>query len=245
MSDPTFSQNSSQASAGNNAAPNEEIPQFGAVDIVEAFTALRHEWRMQSKESRALAEQIHGAATHLLSVESTLQSLESKLRAGVSEPRPQTSAEAKPLAIILVETDHHLSRAATAIAHWEESRKRREADDAKAFEHSIAAMSRLARWFARPLLALLAERRSVQQSAGEHPAIEGLNMLLARLRRLMREQGLDRIDTEGLPFDANTMNAIGTVETADCPSGHVAEQFSPAYLWKGQLLRFAEVRTAK
>jgi len=245
VSDPTFSQNSSQAPACDNAARSEEIPQFGAVDIVEAFTAMRHEWRVQSKESRALGEQIQGAAANLLSVESCLQSLESKLLAGAGEPRPQTSVESKPLAMILVETDHQLSRAAAAIAQWEANRKRRDATDAQALEHSIAAMSRLARWFAQPLLALLANRRSVQESTAEHPAIEGLNILLARLRRLMREQGLERLDTEGLPFDADTMNAIGTVEAADYPSGHVAEQFSPAYLWKGQLLRFAEVRTAK
>jgi molecular chaperone GrpE len=62
---------------------------------------------------------------------------------------------------------------------------------------------------------------------------------------MMHEQGIERVDVQGKPFDADTMHAIGTVESADCPSGHVAEQLSPAYRWQGKLLRFADVRIAK
>jgi molecular chaperone GrpE len=104
-------------------------------------------------------------------------------------------------------------------------------------------MSFLARWFARPLLTFVIERRNRDQTA-EDPLIEGLNLLLARVRRMMREQRIERLETLGQAFDANTMNAIGTVDSGEYPSGHVAEQLSPCYQWQGRLLRFADVRVA-
>ena len=40
-------------------------PQFGLLDVVEAFTAMRHEWRTQSKQNRDLAQSMQ-ASTELL-----------------------------------------------------------------------------------------------------------------------------------------------------------------------------------
>jgi molecular chaperone GrpE len=238
MTDSTFSQEfAGEPSPNGNARSREEVPQFGAVDIVEAFTAMRHEWRGQTKESRTLAEQIQAAVT-------SIQSLESKLLASVADRRSDDASEARPLALLIVETDHQLSRAVTAIAQWETNRRLREAADAKVVEQCAAAMNRVARWFARPLLASLAAQRSAQGPIDQHPALEGLNMVLARLRRMMREHGIERLDVQGQPFDANTMCAIGAIASTDCPSGHVAGQLSPAYHWQGKLLRFADVRVA-
>lgn len=197
---------------------------------------MRHEWRGQAKEGRALAEQLETAVT-------SIRSLESKLLACVADNRTDDSA--KPLVELIVETDHQLARAAAAIEQWELNRRLREAAEAKAVDHCRDGMSRLARWFARPLLEIISIQRGAQGPVGEHPAIEGLNLVLARLRRAMQEQCIQRIDVAGQPFDAATMHAIGVVASADCPAGHVAEQLSPAYSWQGRLLRFADVRIAK
>jgi molecular chaperone GrpE len=146
--------------------------------------------------------------------------------------------------LLIVETDHQLSRAVAAIAQWEGNRRQREEAAQEAVEREIAAMNGIARWFSRPLLALLAGQRSARGPAEEAPAVAGLNMVLARLRRMMHEQGIERHDVQGHPFDAETMHAIGTVASTTCPPGHVAEQLSPAYRWQGQILRFADVRIA-
>ncbi|MGH7201627.1 MAG: nucleotide exchange factor GrpE [Planctomycetaceae bacterium] len=224
--------------------PDETPPQFGMVDVVEAFTAMRHEWRGQTKESRALAEQIQAAVT-------SLQSLEAKRLARAADSRPEDSAESnesnesKQLAELIAQTDHQLSRAVAAITQWEADRRLREAADAQAIERYFAGMNAVARWFARPLLRFIAEQHPVPEPTAENPAIEGLSLVLARLRRMMKEHHIERLDAEGQVFDAATMNAIGTVASPDCPSGHVAEQLSPAYRWQGRLLRFADVRVAK
>lgn len=215
-----------------------DVPQFGAVDIVEAFTSMRHEWRGQTKESRALAESIQHVA-------SNLESLESRLLASIAANRPDDSSETRKLVQVLVEVDHQFSRAVNALEQWNANQRLSEAAEARAVEQHIARMSWVARWFARPLLEHLTSRRVAQVPATEDPAIEGLNMVVARLRRLMHEQRIERIEVQGQPFDANTMHAIGTVESADFPAGHVAEQLSPVYRWRGDLIQFAAVRLAK
>jgi len=223
--------------------PDGDVPQFGAVDIVEAFTAMRHEWRGQTKESRLLAEQIQTAVTNI-------QSLESKLRAGVADAqeeghRADETSKIKPLVLLITETDHQLSRATSAIAQWEATRRSRVEADQRSVEHYFAGMNPLARWFARPLLTFITGQHSALEASAENPAIEGLNLVLARLRRVMKEQGIERLDTLGREFDANTMHAIGTIVTTDYSAGSVAEQLSPAYLWQGRVLRFADVRVAQ
>ncbi len=225
-----------------NGSVREEIPQFGAVDIVEAFTAMRHEWRGQTKESRSLSDQIQAAVTSLLSLESKL--LASVNGASVSSNRKDNTAEVKPLVMLLIETDHQLSRAVASIAQWEANRRQRETAEQDAIKQCVAAMNSVSRWFSRPLLALLAGQQSAHTPAENSPALDGLNMIVAKLRRMMREQGIERLDVLGQPFDANTMHAIGAVTSTEYPAGYVAEQLSSAYLWQGQCLRFADVRVA-
>lgn len=232
-----FQEPSGEPLPGDDDAAAEEVPQFGAVDIVEAFTAMRHEWRGQTKETRALAEQLQEAVA-------SIQSLEAQREAAWADKRSPSPPEARQLVSLIVETDHQLSRAVAAIAQWEVNRNLREEAVQQAIERQIAALSGIARWFSRPLLTLLAGQRSARGPAEEAPAVAGLNMVLARLRRLMHEQNIERLDVQGQAFDAETMHAIGTVASTTCPPGYVAEQLSPAYRWQGQLLRFADVRIA-
>lgn len=200
MNDSIFQRElSGEQSRGEDPSRDKAPPQFGAVDIVEAFTAMRHEWRGQTKESRALAEQIQAAVANL-------QSLETKLLDRAADSRPDDSDAGRQLVMLIVETDHQLSRAVAAVGQWEKNRRFREEADAKAVDLYFAGMSRVARWFARPLLTFIAEQRGVQSPAVENPAIEGLNLVLARLRRAMYEQGIERLDdAAGEAFDATTM----------------------------------------
>jgi len=253
MNDPMFSSESNehpiqaddvQAVDSRAHAPAEdEGPQFGVVDIVEAFTALRHEWRGQTKESRLLAEQIQTAVTHI-------QSLEFKLRDGLAAAqeggnRQESAAQIKPLVLVITETDHQLSRAISAIAHWEATRRSQAEADQKLLAQYYAGMNPIARWFSRPLLAFIEGQRLSPADSPENPVTEGLALILARLRGVMKEQAVERLDPLGQEFDANTMHAIGTIATRDYPDGVVAEQLSPAYVWQGQILRFADVRVAR
>lgn len=227
-----------EAHSSDETVPDEAVPRFGVLDIVEAFTAMRHEWRGQTKETRLLADQIQQAVTNI-------EALESRLLASATDVGSDESSEVKQLVQHIVETDHQLSRAIAAISQSEAIRRRRDAADDAAVQRHFAGMNAVARWFARPLLSFITEQRTVQRQMTENASIEGLNLVLARLRRAMTEHAIERLDAEGQPFDADTMRAIGTVESTDCAAGHVVDQISPAYRWQGRLLRYADVRVAK
>lgn len=218
-------------------------PQFGVVDIVDAFTAMRHEWRGQTKESRRLAETIEAAVATLQRMESTVLAREEQAEAARRDTADADSSTR--LAQLVAETDHQLTRAVLAFELTERHRRDREQQEAAEIEAFAAGRFAITRWLFRPLLRRLSEQRKERMDAGQNPAMEGLNVVLARLRRSMQDMGIERVDTAGRPFDATLMNAIGTVATADDPPGHVAEQLAPCYRWQGQVLKFADVRVAR
>lgn len=238
MNESAFNFRSSDEPSIEEDQSQEEGPQFGAVDIVEAFTAMRHEWRGQTKESRDLAEQIQDAVRKL-------QELEAQWLTWTVENQPDDSQEAKQLARLIADADHQLTRAVNAIGQAERNRRARDEADQAAIKQYFGGLNALARWLARPLLAFILEQQKAKDSTTENPAVEGLSLVLSRLRQAMNEHQIERSDALGLPFDGATMNAIGTVDSSDYPPGHVAEQFAPCYHWKGQILRFADVRVAK
>ena len=43
----------------------DDIPEFGLVDVIEAFTAMRHEWRGQTREGRELAAAVAASTTQI------------------------------------------------------------------------------------------------------------------------------------------------------------------------------------
>jgi molecular chaperone GrpE len=237
MNEPGYSFNSqSSAMPAEQAGQAEDVAslEFGLVDVIEAFTAMRHEWRGQTKESRAVAESIQSAVNEI-------QSLPAKLLARTTD---QAGHDARPLANLLADTDHQLTRAVNVVRQAESNRLQGDETDARAIREYFGGMNALARWFARPLFAFVMEQRQANKSSTEDPAMEGLELIQARLRRAMKQQQVERLDVLGQVFDASTMNAIGTVAFDEYPAGHVAEQLSPGYLWRGQILQFAEVRVA-
>ncbi len=209
-------------------------PEFGLVDVIEAFTAMRHEWRGQTKESRDVAAAIHTATTRLAE-------LETKLLAQVAST---STDEARQLAELIADTDQQLARAVGALEQAHTQRRLREETVAEACQEYFRGMSRIARWFARPLLTYVLQLHARAEPSAMDPAVEGLGLVWAQLRRAMQERQIQRFDVLGQPFDAETMHALGTMASQTYPVEHVAEQIAPGYRWRGHLLRFATVRVA-
>lgn len=230
MSDSFFNHESSEVTSAQDAAP----PEFGLIDIVEAFTAMRHEWRGQTKESRTMAELVRAAVTNI-------QELETKL---LAQTASSSTDELRKLAELIADTENQLTRAVAAAIRSETNRRQCEESESQAIQHYFNGMNAIARWFARPLLTFITKQRQAKEQTTENPAVEGLNLVIAQLRQMMKKHQIERLDVLGQAFDAETMNAIGTVESQDYASGHVAEQLSPSYRWRGCLLRFADVRVA-
>ncbi len=215
----------------------EEEPQFGVVDIVEAFTAMRHEWHAQSRGSRQLLEQLTAATQKLDELARTHGDR-------ASEPINAGGVDTKKLIALLADMDHQLTRALQSLKDGELQRMGREQKSDGGFVAEYARLSPLARWFAKPLLQWH-QQQDQSEVITNDASIKGIELLLSRYRGSLKEIGLERIDVVGAPFDGTMMLAIGSVKSSTYEPGHVAEQLAPCYRWNGAVLRFAEVRVAQ
>lgn len=219
-------------------------PQFGLVDVVEAFTALRHECRVQTRENRQLADVIRETADRL---DSASRQLTSTARSGDDD-----AANLRLWVDHLIEIDLSLTRAVEAAGRPvpDVGSGTEGEDDFEAFRRDVTdRVSRLGpvrRWFLTPVLQQLeasieehAERARRRRDADT--TTEGLRMVVGRVREMMSAHHIQRIDTLGLPFDGTIMNAVERVRADDRPGGTVARQLSPAYRWGERLVRYADV----
>ncbi len=217
-------------------------PKFGLVDLVDAFTAFRHEYRSQVRQSRAATETLEAVAQQ---IERFSARLESHATESQDNAAPQGNADDSQtrLPLLLIDFDIQWTRAMEAtIRHDDLLRSQHDAEAAE-FQAAVAALSPLRRWMARPLIRRLEANRSAQQRPASAIG-DGLTILLTRLRQLLDDNRIQRIETQGQPFDSSLMRSIGTVVDSSVPAGCVAQQFTPAYRWDGEVLKFADVRVA-
>ena len=70
---------------------------------------------------------------------------------------------------------------------------------------------------------------------------EGLEMTLRRLEQLLHSHKVIAVDAIGQTVDPNTMRVSEVIEDSKQPDGIVLEEIQRGYLYKGKLLRLAEV----
>ncbi len=212
---------------------------FGILDVVESFTALRHELKLQVKQGRDLQQAMADGVSRLSDLPQQL-----KLQAAAAESAAWQSAQKMGLAI--AEIDDMLRRLQAEYPG---------PNDAPGLSEAFEAECRNVGWwaarFCRPFLqrmrtALRASAEAAAQQAARRDSVrEALDLLLARVHSWMEQLQLVRRDVVGLPFDPETMHAIDRVERAGAASGEVVEQLRPALSWRGELIQYAEVRIAK
>jgi len=220
---------------------------FGVIDIVESFTALRHEIKLQVRDGRALRETTAEGLTRL---EQSLQGLTLSVAAISQKPMgtPQDDSAARGLAEAIVEMEEALSRAVLAIEQTTAcGLSSCTTVVVTALEHRFQQLSPLRRWcvagfFKAACGAVREHLDSVDPYAQYRTVTAGIQLLLARVQRLMKLHDLRRVDVLGRPFDPDLMNAIESVQSGRVAPGQVAEQLRPAYLWFDKVLRYAEVR---
>ena len=226
-----------EVASGVDAALTEPAtPQFGLLEVIEAFTAMRHEFRTQSREHRPLANSITVAADSLRRIESTL---DQKLDAAAGGTDSQSLLE------IIIDLDISLQRAVSATANRIIESESQQTELANSVRRLFDQSGLMGRWFANRFFNNVIQTIQASNKPKPDSTDDGIRMLLVRLRRMMAEKGVQRIETMGQPFDAETMEAISTVASDNVSAGSVAEEISPAYYYQGRLVRFAEVKVAK
>ena len=221
---------------------------LGAVDIVEAFTALRNELKLQVRGGRELQQ------TLVDSLQRIDQRLASQSIAIANAPTPDSFSESRKLAESIAEIEESLHRALSSLVQSSKGATIRHSPNTPSslqlFDEAVKGSSWLVRKFAGPLISIARRliEDSINASNSEFSSLDstrkGLELLHSRLVRLMQHCEMERVEVLGKPFDPESMHAIDRIDASSVPSGYVAEQIRPAYLWHNQILRFADVRIA-
>jgi molecular chaperone GrpE len=216
-------------------------PEFGLVDLVEEFTALRHELKLQTKSGRGLIDQAESMVAALRQAIEYFRSV---------EPKESQAAWAagKPLAEALGDLDEALDRGRREI---ERISRRLGEDSTLALADAIDERFRRQSWLRRLLTADF--HRQVQNVVhGDRwlrrdmleALLEGYGLIHARLARVMASEQVERIPCEGRPVDPERMIVIEVVDDPERMPGTVVKELRSGYTWRGRLLRYAEVQAA-
>lgn len=217
--------------------------EVGLYRLVEEFTALRHEVKLQTKGSRGLQDQAEALLPALRQAIEQFRTVESR-----ESQAPWTAA--KPLAEALVDFHEALDRGRVEI----EKASRRIVDEAHVeLVDALNALHAGQSWLRRR------RTRSYHEAVGEvvrrnGPAarrplfdalIEGYGLIQARLRRTMDAEQIQRIETVGRPVDPDLMTVIEVVDDPSRPHLEVIDEIRRGYTWRGRILRYAEVRASR
>ncbi|MCH5372586.1 MAG: nucleotide exchange factor GrpE [Planctomycetes bacterium] len=224
-------------------ASDGDLPEVGLVQLIEAFTALRQELKLQTKSSRGLEEAIEQA---LAGIDEAAE----QVRAFQARETGEAERLARPLAEALIELDEALERGLRAA----ESAQRDVVQDAvgrfeQASQQRLHQLSAWQRWKARAwsdqASELFREQAADLQRRIMLPLLEGYRLIYERLERTLAELGIQRIPCVGQSVDPMRMTVVELVDSAGAEPETVVDQVRPGYEWHGRLIRYAEVRAAR
>ena len=224
-------------------AEQAEARPVGLLQLVEEFTALRHEVKLQTKSSRGVAERTEQALAAMQHAIELFRSVEAK------EKEAEQQA-AKPLVESLMELDEALGRGRAVI----DTARRRLLEDLTGHiqEQLDDLLLRLPAWrrwlcrsWCRQTKEILVQRVALTYRDIFDSLIEGYDLILGRFHRAMKKAELYRIDCVGRSVDPNLMTVVEVVDDPLRPPGLVVDQIRPGYYWKDKVIRFAEVRAVQ
>jgi molecular chaperone GrpE len=97
-----------------------------------------------------------------------------------------------------------------------------------------------------PVLDNLERAVSHAQGGGNgQPLVEGVNLVVRSFLETLEKYGVTRVSAKGEPFDPSKHEAMAQVESVDIAPNMVVDEYRPAYLLHGRLLRPALVTVAK
>ena len=79
--------------------------------------------------------------------------------------------------------------------------------------------------------------KTAQTTNSAKTLTEGVQMTLKRLRKVLEQEGVSPIESEGKPFDPSKHSAIATVERDDVEGCVVLEEVRKGYIMKDKVIR--------
>ena len=128
------------------------------------------------------------------------------------------------------------------MAEFDNFRKRTEKEKQQMFSmgerNVIEKMLPVIDNFERGLAAIPAEEKN-------GPLASGMEMVYRQLLKQMEDLGVTPIEAVGQEFDPNFHNAVMQVESAEYPSGTVAQEFQKGYKYRDMVVRHSMVGVAQ
>jgi len=127
-------------------------------------------------------------------------------------------------------------------ADYENTRKRMEKEKSDYMKFANEAI--IAKLF--PIVDNFDMALSAMEKAEDKAAVmNGIELVQKEFHRILEENGVERIKTEGEVFDPNVHEAVLAVETDEHPEGMITEEVRAGYKLNDRLLRPAQVKVAK
>lgn len=86
---------------------------------------------------------------------------------------------------------------------------------------------------------------AMENAEDKAAVMDGISLVQKEFHRILEDNGVKRIETEGKLFDPNFHEAVLVVETPDHPDGSIIEEVRAGYTLNDRLLRPAQVKVAK
>ncbi len=222
----------------------EPAQDVGIYRLVEEFTALRHELKLQTKSARGLEEQAQTLLPSLGQAIDAMRSIEPK--------QAQASwSTGRPLAAILADLDEALDRGRLqtemAIARLSDEPASTLLNRLDKFQQQQSSPRRLlhGRYHQQICELIALEQQQLDRRAWLDALLDGYRLIQRRLAHALASEGINRIVTVGQPVDPEQMMVVQVVDTDDHPAGMVFDEVRRGYTWNGRLLRCAEVRATR
>jgi len=217
-----------------------ELRSVGLFQLIEEFTALRHELKLQTKSARSLDER---SAETVDAMQAAIE----QFRAVEAKESEAAERAAKPWIEAVLDLHEALERGRTVI---ETARRRIVEESARQLHDELDDLFRKQSWWRRWICRrfhhgtrAICSRQAAEVHRGIFESlVEGYGLIQSRLKRVMDKEGLYRVDCVGQPVDPNSMTVVEVVEDPGRPPGLVIEEVRPGYYWKAKVFRFAEVR---
>ncbi len=220
-------------------APRED---FGIIDLVEEFTALRQELKLQTKSGRSLVDQTETAVSALRQAIEQFRAVETKLSQAAG-------SAGKSLAEALADLDEALDRGHREI---DRARTRIAIEPIRELERALNELHSQRSWIRRRLLRPyhnevleIVGRAGLARDDLFDSLLEGYGLIQKRLRRVMTAEQIQRIECEGATVNPELMNVIDVVDDSQYRPGTVVKELRRGYTWKGRVIRYAEVQAVR
>ncbi len=87
--------------------------------------------------------------------------------------------------------------------------------------------------------------RALDKADSEDPFVKGVMMTRDELIKILQNEGLEEIESDGVEFDHNFHQAVLAEESDTVESNYIIETFQKGYTLNGRVLRPAMVKVAK